>query len=534
MSTRPLPDLHAIVELNADGIVVVDEAGRIRFANPAAARLFGRPEEALLEAELGFPVAAGEGTEVEILRPGGTLVHAELRATGVLWEGEEACLVTLRDITDRKRAEAAERERIRAEAARAEAEASARKIAFLADAGAILASSLDYRATLARVARLAVPFLADYCLVHVQGDDGEVPQVAAAHRDPAGDALLERLATASRVDARNPASPVARVLREGRPLLAAEVAPDEAERARLTPEAAEVFRALGPVSYMVVPLTARGRTFGTLTLAGSVSGRRYGPADLELAEELAHRAALAVENARLFEQAQSANQAKSDFLAVMSHELRTPLNAVLGYADLLEAEIPGPLNRAQREQLGRIKSSSGHLLQLIDEILTFTRMEAGQERIRAREVKLDPLLREAGSLIEPLASAKGVRLRVRGPGDGASLRTDPGKVRQILLNLLSNAVKFTERGEVELSAEMDGRGAVLRVRDTGVGIAPEHRERIWEPFWQVEQGATRAAEGTGFGLAVARSLASLLGGELSVESVPGEGSTFTLRVPSAA
>ncbi len=526
-------DLRAVVELNADGIVVVDAAGRIRFLNPAAAALWARAEEELLGEELGFPVAAGAGTEVEIVRRGGELVQAELRVAPVRWGGEDMCLVALRDVTDRRRAEQAERERFRADAARAEAEAAARKIAFLADAGAILGSSLDYRATLSRVARLAVPFLADYCLVFVQAEDGSIAQVAAAHREPAGDALLERLAESYRVDPANPHTPVPRAIRTGQPLLVAEVPPD-AERLAPEGEPREIFRALGPVSYMVVPLGAHERVFGALTLATSVSGRRYGDDDLGLAEELARRAATAVENARLFEQAQAANRAKSEFLAVMSHELRTPLNAVIGYADLLQAGITGPVNDRQREQLGRIKSSSAHLLQLIEEILTFSRIEAGQERIRPEEADLDALLREAGSLAEPLAGAKRVRLVVRGPGPGATLRTDPAKARQILLNLLSNAVKFTSHGEVELSGEIEGDGAVLRVRDTGVGIAPEHLQRIWEPFWQVEQSPTRVAEGTGLGLTVARNLAQLLGGEISVRSVPGDGSTFEVRLPSLA
>ncbi|HEV2736050.1 MAG TPA: ATP-binding protein [Longimicrobiaceae bacterium] len=525
-------DLRAVVELNADGIVVVDTAGRIRFLNPAAAALWGRTEEELLGEELGFPVAAGEGTEVEIFRRGGELVHAELRVAPVRWDGLDMCLVALRDVTDRRRAEEAERERFRADAAREEAEAAARKIGFLADAGAILGSSLDYRATLGRVARLAVPFLADYCLVFVQGEDGRILQVAAAHREAGGDALLERLGEVYRVDPASPSTPVPRAIRTGQPLLVAEVPPDAADRMGVEGEPREIFRALGPVSYMVVPLAAHERVFGALALATSLSGRRYGDADLALAEELARRAATAVENARLFEQAQAANRAKSEFLAVMSHELRTPLNAVIGYADLLQAGITGALNDRQKEQLGRIKSSSAHLLQLIEEILTFSRMEAGQERIRPEEADLDALLREAGSLAEPLAGAKRVRLVVRGPGTGAVLRTDPAKARQVLLNLLSNAVKFTSQGEVELSGEMDGDGAVLRVRDTGVGIAPEHLQRIWEPFWQVEQSATRMAEGTGLGLTVARNLAELLGGGISVHSVPGGGSTFEVRLPS--
>ncbi|MET0396210.1 MAG: GAF domain-containing sensor histidine kinase, partial [Longimicrobiaceae bacterium] len=304
------------------------------------------------------------------------------------------------------------------------------------------------------------------------------------------------------------------------------------------PAISPVWEALGVRAGAFLPLVAAGETVGTISF-GFGTPRAFPPEERAFLLALGRQAALAVERARLFEaehaaraEAERANRGKSEFLAVMSHELRTPLNAVIGYADLLQAGITGPLNDRQREQLGRIKSSSAHLLQLIEEILTFSRIEAGQERIRPEEADLDALLREAGSLAEPLAGAKRVSLVVRGPGPGAVLRTDPAKARQILLNLLSNAVKFTPHGEVELSGALENGGAVLRVRDTGVGIAPEHLQRIWEPFWQVEQSPTRMAEGTGLGLTVARNLAQLLGGEISVRSVPGGGSTFEVRLPS--
>ncbi|HEX7239381.1 MAG TPA: GAF domain-containing sensor histidine kinase, partial [Longimicrobiaceae bacterium] len=443
-------------------------------------------------------------------------------------------LVALRDITDRRRAEEQARELFRSESRRAEAEAAARRIAFLSEAGAILASSLDFRTTLNRVARLSVPFLADYCLVHILEDDGSLPQLASAHHDAAGDALLQELAGRYRVDPTRPESMVARVARTGRSELFGEIPPEVRDYVAADPEVRGILDALAPVSFMVVPLAAHDRTLGTITLASSVSGRRYAAEELALAEELARRAALAVENARLFEESREASRAKSNFLAVMSHELRTPLNAVIGYVDLLDAGIPCPPAEGQKDYLGRIRSSSAHLLQLIEEILAFTRMEAGEERVHSEPVELGGLARRVAAAVEPLASAQGLGLRLDLPARPLTVRTDPAKVRQILLNLLSNAVKFTDGGEVVLGAAADGDGALLRVRDTGIGIAPEHLERIWDPFWQVEQTATRVAEGTGLGLAVARDLARLLGGEISVRSAPGMGSTFEVYLPREA
>jgi PAS domain S-box-containing protein len=525
----------SIIERTADGIVIVGEDGRVRFVNPGAERLFGRSAAELVGQDFGLAVMAGETTEMDIVRNAeNEPVVAELRVSATTWDGGAAQIISLRDVTDRKRAEEKARELARAEAARAEAEASARKIAFLAEAGTILASSLDYAATLNRLARLAVPFLADFCLVHVRDEEGEIPQVAAAHRDPAGDELVRELGRKYRVDPASRESVVARVAHGGKSELFSEL-PDEVE-AYVTrdPELRALWGVLHPVSLMVVPLAAHEHTGGTLTLVSSVSGRRYAPPDLELAEELARRAALAVENARLYQEAQAASRAKSNFLAVMSHELRTPLNAVMGYTDLMEAEIPGPLTPAQRHNLERIKGSSAHLLHIVDEILTFTRMEAREERVHPSRVELCSLVRSVVAMVEPLAGPKGIRLQVHVPDVPVEIKTDAPKVRQILVNLLSNAIKFTYQGEVRLRAEAAGMEAVLEVRDTGIGIPAEHLGHIWEPFWQVEQSSTRAAEGTGLGLSVARRLARLLGGDITVESAPGEGSTFTVRLPLAA
>jgi signal transduction histidine kinase len=385
VSTRP-PDrspsirLRSIIEHLPDGIVIVSSDGLVRFANPAAETLFGRPATELVGASFGYPAIVGETTEIDLVRRGGETVTAELRAVDTEWEGEQVSLVSLRDITDRKRSEEQARELAREQAARAEAQ-------------------------------------------------------AAQHQ------------------------------------------------------------------YRV------------------------------LAEEKAN---LASENARLYERSQEANRTKAEFLAVMSHELRTPLNAITGYAQLLETGVTGTINEKQRQQLQRIQARSRHLLELVDDILTFSRLEAGRDAIHAEAVDFAQLLDEVVALARPLAEEKKLGLTVDCRPKPCEGKADADKVRQILLNLLSNAIKFTERGEVCVEAEADGGEIVFRVRDTGVGIPHEQLDQIWAPFWQVEQSWTRSKDGVGLGLSVVRRLTDLMDGKVDVRSTRGAGSTFTVRLPMQA
>ncbi|HEY0673882.1 MAG TPA: ATP-binding protein [Longimicrobiales bacterium] len=232
--------------------------------------------------------------------------------------------------------------------------------------------------------------------------------------------------------------------------------------------------------------------------------------------------------------AQAASQAKTDFLAVMSHELRTPLNAIIGYADLLQTGVSGPLTDTQMTQLTRIRSSSFHLLDLIQDVLSFSRIEAGREELRFSEVEVQRLARDVHDYIEQQCAAKGLDERLTVPPEPLSMVTDSAKVKQILLNLLTNACKFTDSGYVELAVQRDHDDIVFSVSDTGPGIAPEHLQMIFEPFTQVDQSRTREKGGAGLGLPVSRRLAHLLGGELQVQSTLGAGSTFTLRLPTHA
>jgi two-component system CheB/CheR fusion protein len=227
--------------------------------------------------------------------------------------------------------------------------------------------------------------------------------------------------------------------------------------------------------------------------------------------------------------AESANLAKGTFLATLSHEFRTPLNGMLGYADLLL--LDGPLNAAQDHRVRRIRAGGWHLASMIDEILAFARLGAGREPVRPLRVDAREIAREAHALVASVAEAKHLPLVLDLPGETVELETDLARARQVLVNLCGNAVKYTERGEVRLSVRAEEGGVLFEVRDTGIGIAPEHQARIFDRFWQVDSAATRSVGGMGIGLAAAREYARALGGEVEVESEVGRGSTFRVRLP---
>jgi len=357
--------LRAIIERLPDGIVVVDSHGTIRFANPAAERLFDRSAEDLVGTSFGFPVVVGETTEIDIVqRGGGGVVYAELRVVETEWEDDQVQIVSLRDITDRKQAQ-------------------------------------------------------------------------------------------------------------------------------------------------------------------------------ERAQQLAFE-----REARL--EAEAASRAKSEFLAIMSHELRTPLNAVLGYSELMELGISGPVTEQMREQIGRIRMSAIHLLGLVNDILDLAKVEAGRLQVSSGPCSAAGTVAAAIALIQPQAAAGGLDLTVvRGPDPSPVYRGDDERVRQILVNLLSNAVKFTPYGgkitvEIASSRTPDpdtrlqaSRSYVrFRVTDTGAGIPDEKLMSIFDPFVQAESGHARSREGSGLGLTISRRLARLMGGDLTVRSELGEGSTFTLWLPA--
>jgi signal transduction histidine kinase len=520
-----------VIERNADAILVVDREGHICFANGVAAALFRSDRESLTGTPFGFPVLLGETTELDVPNNGGSLV-LEMRVVESEWEGEPAFIASLRDITERKRAEEDARRLIREQAARTAAEAAAAQFRFLADAGTLLSLPLDDRETLATLAQLCVADLADWAVVYLIDEGGLLQRIEVAHRDPA----LAEAAAALRDYPLSPEDrhPAQEVLRTREPLLVAHVEPEQLVAMTRDARHRELAQQLGIASLMIVPLVARDRGLGAMALVSASDERPFDEDDLAVAHDLALRAALAVDNARLFREAQEANRGKSDLLAVISHDLRTPLNAIMGYSDLLALGIPDELSDTGRQRVDRIRMSATHLLYLIDELLSFARLEAGHEQIRLQDVDAHSVIRDVAAVLEPLAVERGLALHIDADSPSLELRTDPDRLRQILLNLVGNAIKYTEHGSVRLAARLVDGSVQFRVSDTGIGIAPDHLAHIFEPFWQADtsQGAQQGS--TGLGLSVVRRLVQLLGGSVEVESEPGRGTCFTVRLPPQA
>lgn len=514
--------LEQVLENLPDSVNVFDSEWRWTYVNPEGAR---RLKELGIDAENvrgrslweTLPWLKGTRFEKELLRARkeGKVVEYEEYAPALdrwlensLVPASGSLLSFSRDITRRKREEQGAK--------------------LLSEASRVLASTLEYEKTLESVARLAVGDLADWCAVDLVDEEGKIRQVVVAHVDPAKIKWAKELSKLYPPDHSGPTG-VGNVIRTGHPEIYPQISDEMLVAGARDADHLKLLRELEFRSALIVPMTARGHTLGALSLISTGSGRRYGEADLALAMEIATRSGIAIDNAQLYRSALAASEAKSAFLATMSHELRTPLNAIIGYQSLLKEGIDGQLNEGQVSQLNRIRASADHLLGLIDEVLTFSRVEAGKEIVHREEADLHGVVKAAVAMVTPLAESK--RLGLRTEGDDARLFTDVGKVRQILLNLLSNAIKFSDGGEVVVRSRVDGKAVEISIIDDGIGIAPENLERIFDPFWQVEQRSTRKVGGTGLGLSVSRSLARLIGGEIAVESKFGKGSTFTLKLP---
>lgn len=528
---------------------LLDEAGRILACSAAGARVLGMPPEllagqpwsrlalraeegALLESGRGVALSTGGPHTVEACWPSdkGPRPHAFCFTPVGEGAGPARMLVTVRPLTE---AEAVySRALVLEQASRAEVEAAERRQSFLYQAMTTLfAHPPDPQGMYTLLAHLAVPDLADWCLVDAVEQGPWVSRVAVAHLDPTQSAQARALAR--RFERREAPVGVLRVLHTGEPELVPAVTDSLLRAAASEPEHPELLSRLQARSYMIIPLRARGHTLGAVTFVSSASGRRYGPNDLALAEDLCVRASLAIDNARLFGESRRATRAREDLLAVVSHDLKNPLGVVqLASALLMRGAQGKPGTEQVQKQAGRIQAAAERMGRLISDLLDWGRIEAGGLPLEPSEQDVASLVTEAMESVRPLAEARGLRVAAELPDDGIQVKCDRTRVLQVLGNLLGNAVKFTpDGGQLTVGARFQQGEVRLWVRDTGSGIRPEALPHVFERYWQAKDAESR---GTGLGLYIAKGIVEAHGGRIWAQSEWGQGSTFSFTLPTAS
>ncbi|MEN9508686.1 MAG: hypothetical protein RLZZ621_1249 [Gemmatimonadota bacterium] len=530
--------LAAVVDIAADAIIALDDSFRIVRFNRGAEHIFGWSESEMLGQPLDrlLPMIAravhrghmrtfAEGAvdartmahrrEIAGLRKSGEQFPAEASIARVTMDGERTFMVMLRDVSDRRRYE--ERQKL------------------LATAGWVLAASLDVESTMATIAELPVPLLGEWSLLELLTPDGAIRRAAASHMDPrlheATAALLSRhadpmpsepvFASASRVAHETEAQRITDVVGWAQANF-----PDPIVRQRV--------EALGASAVLLVPLRAGGRAIGALHLVRTRPGASHVLEEGHVADQFAGLAALALENARLYQESRRAVRERDDMLAVVSHDLRNPVNAIvmLTGAALHRGE-PDDLNTPimSREEVESIRSAARQTDGLIQDLQDVSRISAGRLRVERRRVDAASLLKESADVFEPVMEDAALRFVRRVPEALPMIRADRHRLQQVLSNLLGNAVRFTPHGgEIVLSAEVHDGMLRIGVRDTGPGIAPEDVPRLFERYWQAPR-LLRA--GSGLGLYICKGIVEAHDGEIGVDSAVGAGSEFWLTVPIA-
>lgn len=484
-------------------------------------------------------ISAVNDTETHVSR-GYSLGAVDYILTPVVPEILRAKIAVFVDLfkkTEQIKRQAEEREKfIREQAALAEAEARQERLAFLADASNVLAGSLEYHKTFHSLAQLVVPRLADFCVVLAREEDGSLRQVAVAHSNLVDEPLFQKLAEEF------PGSSVAKnggahVVRTGQSEICCDMDNGALQQVFEHPEDRELLLSFAPTSFIAVPLKTYDRVLGAIVMVNTSEGRMCGTEELALAEELAHRAALAIDNASLYKQAQQAraeseraNLAKDSFLAMLSHELRTPLTPVL--TSVLALEQTDGLPEEVRASLQMIRRNVELEARLIDDLLDLTRISKGKVQLSLEEVDAHSLLRNALEICQSDIDKKKLALRTDFAAENVCLEADPARLQQIFWNLIKNAVKFTpEGGRLEIRTQNNNGQLQVQVSDSGMGIDAETLPKIFNAF---EQGDRMQLGGLGLGLAISKALVETHSGMLTAESAgKNQGATFTAMFPVA-
>jgi len=531
-----LDSLRSITGHLAEGLAALDPEGRLVFMNAAGTRMLGWDERELAGRkfhELVHPHhpsrAPVEREECQLLgalqhgrpiqrqdqyftRKDGTDFPVSYTASAILRRGQiVGAALTFQDFSAHLRAE--ERER------------------FLTRATEALTESIAWEATLERVAQLALPVLGDWCLVALDDERG-LRSVAVAHVDPARAAAARDLLERYPLD-REAAHGVGRIVRTSKLELVPEVDVDAfvAARGASASLRGEILRDIGLRSYMGVPLIARGRTLGAIAFAISEGARRFGNADLELAEDLAARCALAIDNARLYREAQEASRSREEVLAVVSHDLRAPLGTVKLAAELVARLVPEEGPPELRRSADMVQRATARAAQLVEDLVDAARLERGRLALTLEPHDAAALAQDALAGVELLAKKQRVSLSLDAAPDAGAVACDRHRVLQVLANLLGNALKVMPAGgAIRVGVRREEGEVVFTVADTGPGIAAEDQLRLFDRYWR---GASAGYEGSGLGLAIARGLVVAHGGHIRVRSAPGEGATFIFTLPVA-
>ncbi len=517
-----------IVETATEGVWLVDAAAHTTYVNQRMAEMLGYTVEEMVGrpvSDFVFPEDRSELRRKLERRRLGIMEEHDFRyrrrdgkevwaivSTRPIFDDRgtfEGVLAMVTDVTWRKLAEDAMR--------------------LLSEASRTLANSLDYETTLDRVTHLFVPRLADWCLIDVVQENGVVRRegVRQSGSDPdAVEAVLRRFAPDL-----HSISPAARVIRSGEAVLCDEITEAHLEQLDLAPEHLEALRQIRPHAALAVPLLARGRTLGAVTLLASHSGRSYDENCLALVQELVGRAALALDNARLFQELQQADENKTRFLALLGHELRNPLGPIRNGVRILE--LLAPEHPLACRALETIKRQLRHETRLIDDLLNITRIARGKLLLSFQQVDLRELVRSTVEDHRSEVEQTGLHLELELPDEAVFVRGDPTRLAQVLDNLLQNATKFTDAGgtvSVRLVPSDNGEWAVLQVRDTGIGIRPDLLPHLFDPFVQDNRSCERG--GLGLGLALAQGLVQMHGGEIRAASAgSGLGAEFIVQLP---
>jgi PAS domain S-box-containing protein len=525
MSEDPSENLDRALDCVTDGIVVLDPDWRFTYLNRSAERFFGRPRQELvgrvatdlLSEEIGVDVerllrhAAGgwEPLECDALTP-----VSRRWLTVRLFPSDTASVLYLRDVTERKAAEDA----LLCEQKRAED-----RLRTIADAGALLGASLQTEDTLGALTQLVVPRMADACIVDLLDASG-LRRVAAAHRDPFGAEFNLDLGSPGALQDREVG--VYRVARTGEAELVP-VVDDAWLRAAMREDAyLKVVRSgMPPTSMVIVPFRGRAGVLGVLTLCLLSRGRGYEALDLAGAQAIADRAALAIENARLFEQTVQAKRMREDVLGIVSHDLRGPLNAIALNAHALARKTDASEVRAIERAVPRAEA-------LISDLLTAAVLEAGSLPLDKHPENVRAVVEDAVDMQRPNASHRSVQLETAIADDIPPVAMDRHRVLEVLGNLLDNALRVTPAGgRVRVNVCAREGGVAVDVSDTGPGMAPEQQAHVFDRFWQ---GSKTRRAGAGLGLAIAKGIVEAHHGSLRVESTPGRGATFSFVLPLEA